>query len=240
MENISFIVRNCVYNTEPFIVHCPGMKYQINKAGRDLLHDLASRSLIIDDPKRIAIVTWNTEDSSFLERQCKKIDVVGRGIKQWQNGLKGPLLFEYARSCEKEFICALDAKDVVIVKNIDGIERILEERHCECVFGAEHFSYPPDKLSKEFEEAKYRKPFCHLNSGMIIAKTKFLRECENINEDVDEDWYFCDDQKIWKDIHISEYPRIQIDDGCCVFQNVNIPDPKSVSLHEWVILEEGS
>jgi len=140
--------------------------------------------------------------------------VLGKEIRDWRNGLKGQLLIKFARSSDKEFVVALDAFDIKIQGDLSLCVAELNKMGCGALFGAETNSYP-NELHSIFESERYRFPFRFLNSGMMIARSNFLTEIE------DQAWG-CSDQEVWRDIHRQKWPQISLDDGCNVFQNINL------------------
>jgi hypothetical protein len=228
-------LKNLIYATFPVAVHIPGRWYERNKKSLQLLHCLHSAPQARIRPvDGLSVVTWNSSpDRSLLEMQCERegleLSVLGRGIEQWENGLKGSLLVEFAKGVQTEFVLAMDAFDVVIQGDLSRCVEELKRQECEVLFGAEIGSFPSDESFESFEEARYVPPWQHLNSGLMVARTSFLADLSLVGG-----WGKCD-QATWRKMHLSLYPKIKLDDHCRCFQNLNcyrrnLDDLFSVSL----------
>ncbi len=214
------ILKNLKYGTCPSVVHCPGRSMNENIVSLQFFDYLRSMTKPqIKLPPNLTMVTWNSKtDASILELQCAQIElpltVLGRGVKQWRNGLKGPLLIEFAKSVKTEFILAMDAHDVAILNNLNNCITAIKEYGCDALFGGEVSSFPSDEQLTIFDNSKYQPPWRYLNSGMMIAKTDFITTLP-LN-----DWGNSD-QKVWRLLQIDLWPKIKIDNYCIAFQNIN-------------------
>jgi hypothetical protein len=121
------------------------------------------------------------------------------------------------RACllkEKKYVVALDSKDVSIQGRLSRCIEELEARKCDALFGGEvNYSWGPDK-HRIIQDEKYRPPWRHLNAGLSVFRTAFLKSLADL------EWDDCD-QTTWHRLHHECWPKIQVDDGCSVFQNID-------------------
>lgn len=231
-------LKNLVYNTFPAVAHMPGRYLPNNACSMDLFKSLkATPEPEVLHPKGLSIVTWNNWKSrSILEEQCERmglgLTILGGGIEKWVNGMKGPLLIEFARSSNSEFILALDAFDVSIQGELGVCIDEINALGCDALFGGECPSYAQkDETITQFESERYAAPWRYLNSGMMVARREFIAGLPDFVWDEN-------DQTSWRNLHMEFYPKIRIDDHCKVFQNMNVPGGGRADRHFTVLFKK--
>ena len=213
---------NTLYGTYPSVVHFPGAFLDGMSASLNLMKGiLKTPRPEFKLPAGLSIVTWNSRsDRSSIERRCGHIGInvcaLSAGPPTFHWGMKGSLLVEFAASgSAPELILAMDAFDTVIQSDVNVCVDELDRLKCDALFGGEAcfaFGCEADRMC---EEAHYPGPFRYLNAGLMIARTEFIRGLTGV------DW-LRNDQAVWHHLHRELYPRIRVDYGCRVFQNVNI------------------
>lgn len=227
-----FKLANKVFDTEPFLFHMNGSHLK-NEEGRKLRtrvfdymdnHPYEGKGGIRDTT--YFICTSYAGRETCLEKTLKyfKVPYVikGRGTENWRNTMKAGLLAEYLPNINTEYTMGIDCHDVCLMKEANGIIDTFEKNfanNCDMLFNGELVSYPKNPEIAKFERDIYggESPFCYLNSGVWIAKTKFLKK-------VIEDILTLrssrprSDQEIYRKLHQKYYPKIQVDNTCQIFQ----------------------
>ncbi len=225
------ILTNDIYGGTPPVIHCPGRRSAHNAGSWNLFCAISP----VSPPCTLTssatdVITWSSDEKiSYLEEQCVRIGiqltVLGRGITDWKMRMKYDLLREFAKSSRREVIIALDADDTVIQGDPVKCVNELYRTKCKALFGAERSSYPfssADLKASEFELGKYKKPWVHLNSGLMVAYRSFVVDLPDAERDEDID------QATWRRLQMEMWPDIRVDHRCRVFQNINVArdDPK--------------
>ena len=223
-------LRNTLFDSYPFIFHMNG-SYLKNPQGRRLRTSLFN---LMDSNKyegeggirdtTYFICSSYGEREVSLEKTLKffKVPYVmkGRGTQNWRNTMKAGLLADYLPEINTKYTMGIDSHDVCLLKEANGIIDVFEsDFDCDMLFNGELVSYPTNNELASFEEGCYQKesPFCYLNSGVWIAKTKFLKE---VIKDIltFKSSRPRSDQEIYRKLHQKYYPQIQVDSKCKLFQ----------------------
>jgi hypothetical protein len=219
-----------LFDNYPFIFHMNG-SYLKNTQGRRLrtaVFDFMGSNKYegkggIRDTTYFICSSYGEREVS-LEKTLKffKVPYVmkGRGTKNWRNTMKAGLLADYLPEINTKYTMGIDSHDVCLVKEANGIIDVFEsDFDCDMLFNGELVSYPKNNQLAKFEENCYQKesPFCYLNSGVWIAKTKFLKEVIN-DILVLKSSRPRSDQEIYRKLHHKYYPQIQVDSKCKLFQ----------------------
>jgi len=228
-KNNMITLNNTLFDTKPFLFHMNGSHVK-NSQGRKLRSELFKYidSNIYEEEGGIRDTTYFIcssygERETNLEKTLKffKVPYVmsGRGTEGWVNTMKAGLLAEYLPKINTKYTMGIDAHDVLLLKDANGIiDTFEEEFDCDMLFNAELVSYPENEELADFEKAIYGdSPFHFLNSGVWIAKTEFLktviRDILEIRSSRPRS-----DQEIYRKLHKKYFPRIQIDNRCVIFQ----------------------
>ena len=222
-------LNNTLFNTQPFLFHMNG-SHRKNSQGRKLRSEVFN---YIDNntyegkggirDTTYFICSSYGERETNIEKTFKffKVPYVmsGRGTDGWVNTMKAGLLAEHLPSIDTKYTMGIDAHDVILLKEANGIVDTFEsDFDCDMLFNAELVSYPENEELADFERSIYgESPFHFLNSGVWIAKTEFLRQ---VMQDILEIRSFRpeSDQEIYRKLHKKYYPKIQIDHRCAIFQ----------------------
>ncbi len=187
--------------------------------------------------------------------------VLGRDLKTWKHIYKIKLIVDHIREHpHPEFLLHLDAPDVLVVGDLQpALDCFHSAFQCDLLFGAEKNSAPGSKTTRgitepevrflsrieEFEEASYDPPFRYLNAGCFIGRKAYIlelfSEALHIRKHLQlssrlhhGDYMYNDDQLILRELHRRHYPRIQIDHGNQVFQNLYATERSEISANHRV------
>jgi len=183
--------------------------------------------------------------------------VLGRHLETWEHIYKLKLIVDYIRdNPQPGLLLHLDAPDVLVTGDLQAaVDCFQSDFNCDLLFGAEKNSAPGSKtiggvmqsevefLSRieRFEEASYQAPFQHLNAGCFIGRKEYIldifsealraRKQMNLSSRLGYGGYmYNDDQLVLREIHRRHYPRIQLDHGNKVFQNLYATKRSEVSF----------
>jgi hypothetical protein len=224
------MIKNLIYNTNPIIFHAQG-KLKFCPLWTNIKDVCSSLKKI---PSELAIVTFNNGNTvggkeigcfeQSIQNQCT---IMGKEIINWRNALKIQLTVEFLENTKVDYILSADSSDVVVY-SFDNIIESFENKKCQMLYNAEMHCYP-NKNNSEIEKSKFKKPFCHLNSGVWIGKREFALEFYKelqliINEKT------ISDQGCIREIYLKWYPKILIDDNCSIFQTLNAVNEKMLSV----------
>ena len=173
--------------------------------------------------------------------------VLGRHLDQWTHVAKIQLVLDHIeRHPEPEVLMHLDATDVLVVERLDDVGGVFRSQFdCDLLFGAEKCSAPGSNTARgiraeereflrrieDFEAATYARPFQHLNAGCFVGYKPAIAELLHRVLEERRSWPIHstlpngnvladDDQLIFRELHRQHHPRVQIDDGCRIFQNL--------------------
>jgi hypothetical protein len=162
--------------------------------------------------------------------------VLGKEIKNWNNLYKVDLISKYLEKTDSETILYLDSTDVLVVGDID--ESILKKKKCKMLFNAELKFYPscPSLEEEErFEKSVCENQYFALNAGCWMGEVSFVKkiiqdffdldlEIENHVEEnknkLEKIRITNSDQFRWHILYKKNFPEIQIDSRCELFQNI--------------------
>jgi len=205
----------------------------------------------------ITIITWNnTEIKGCCELSLDKLGldylVLGKNIRNWRNINKITSALEIIDSINTPYIMALDCFDVIVLRDPYEAMEKFKTMDCDMLFNAEKIYYPDYGLAatgyysitdkwKNFEANIEKSMWKYLNSGALLAKTKFYKEflinClqryNTLNEERESfplpkdpfykkypDYKISDsDQLIAHWMHYDYYPKIKIDYQMKIFFN---------------------
>lgn len=215
-------MKNTIYGTNPIIFHAQG-KPQFCPLWLAVKSMCGSKKIIDKD---IQIVTFNNGNNFIgksngnlewsVQNQCT---VMGSDIKEWKNIFKIALTVQFLENSEAKYVISADSSDVVIY-SLDGIIEEFEKKQCSLLYNAEVKCWPADAVMESFEQSTFAKPFCHLNAGAWIgernAALQFYKECFD-----SMDFQTNSEQSYVKRLYKKWYPKISIDDTCCIFQTLN-------------------
>lgn len=173
--------------------------------------------------------------------------VLGRGLKTWRHICKLELIVDHIRRHPGPgLLLHLDAPDVLIIGDLHpAVEFFRADQKCDLLLGAEKNSAPGSRTTRnikdsevrflsrieQFEESNYPPPFRHLNAGCFIGRKEAMLELftealqSRMTWKLDSrlhhgDHMYNDDQLVLRELHRQHFPRIQIDHGNQVFQNL--------------------
>jgi hypothetical protein len=187
--------------------------------------------------------------------------VLGRDLKTWKHIYKIKLIVEHIKKHPYPgLLLHLDAPDVLVIDDLQpAVDRFNSDFQCDLLFGAEKNSAPGSKTTRginesevrflsrieQFEEASYDPPFRYLNAGCFIGRKEYILELFSEALDIRKhlqlssrlhhgDYMYDDDQLILRELHRRHYPRIQIDHGNKVFQNLYAIQRSEISANHRV------
>lgn len=177
----------------------------------------------------------------------KDFVVLGRELESWRHIYKLELIVDHIKTHpEPGLLLHLDAPDVLVTGDLQAaVDSFHSDFDCDLLFGAEKNSAPGSRTTRniteseagflarieDFEEAAYEPPFCHLNAGCFIGRKEYMLDLfsEALHARFQMklksrlhhgDYMYNDDQLVVREFHRRHYPRIQIDHGSKVFQNL--------------------
>lgn len=173
--------------------------------------------------------------------------VLGHGIDPWKNILKIPTLREALRDVTTPYVIATDSPDVLILREPDVAIEQFEGFGAELVYIGDSSFWPPEfqdlKLQEEAIPAARDTPFSYLNSGALIGRTEFCRDffaaaAQEANHQITVPYIEgtsgagsdADDQSIMKRLYVANYPRVQLDMRCQIFQTLTYQNKAVVKL----------
>ena len=173
--------------------------------------------------------------------------VLGKDLENWKHIYKLQLIVDHIKRYPKpELLLHLDAPDVLVVDDLQAaVDSFHADFECDLLFGAEKNSAPGSKTTRDitesevrflsrieaFEEAAYEHPFCYLNAGCFIGRKEYIldlfsealhtRKHLQLSSRLHHgDYMYNDDQLVLRELHRIHYPRVQIDHGNIIFQNL--------------------
>lgn len=238
-------IKNNITDSYPSIIHSPDVSDLWHRIVREFRKNIVVSRI---DP-RVTIITWNNLKTSILEEclSLRKIEyqVLGKDIEIWNNFKKFSLNIEALKQITTEYVIGLDSHDVLFLGEPESIVNTFQDMGCDMLFNSETYFYPNwtpvyFKECKDFEDRissgnKYR----YLNSGAWIGKSEFSRKffeyCSHIRL-----WEMFDctghlkvfncDQSVVHGALKYFYPRVQLDYGCRIFNNIALIDPKEIEI----------
>lgn len=136
------------------------------------------------DSERIQIITAATSDNidnMILIKQLEDnhipyINKIPTNLnhRYWHNVEKIPLILESLKETDKEYSLFLDARDVVIVKDLDQLVESFLIKKKKIMFNACVNNFPHDCHADDFLDRSVMGMYKYLNSGVFIGKTTDL------------------------------------------------------------------
>jgi hypothetical protein len=236
------MLKNLTFGTFPSVVHAQGP--HDHKPYWQPVRDkfFASETRKLKVPANLTIITWNNghEAMGVFERSIKHLGlsciVLGEGITNWVNSFHKPLLtYKALQSIQTEYILGVDSRDAILLQDPQIIVDLFETKfNCDLVFSADLINWPNMAVFRKFENAcaagmntQYR----YLNSGAFIGKTEYCRsffeKATKIKPIPEAEKA---DQGIFKQLFQEEYPKVQLDYHCTMFQNIGFVWQKTLEV----------
>ena len=229
------IIVDKVFRSRPLVIHSP----RSVERNKDFFWDKVVEQLFnspsqnIGPVQDLTIVTWNTSKSKgILEKSLDHLGipyrVLGKQFLNWNNLQKITTLCKEIPSISTKFIMGIDSYDAVVIGDPKYIiERFLKTGLKLCYNGAiEHYGLCPtlkieDKL---YPEEQIR----HLNGGVFIGYTKFVKEFFHIAQEMIPVYKrllgYLQDEKIEAASNVPDDPFFVIDNEQVVIQQNTMKD----------------
>ena len=224
------MIRNLVYNTDPFLLHYPTLNSDAERNKINLIWEQTVRRKLKQCllPQDITLVTWNSKDQGFLETQLNEYGIkyicLGKNLEWTANRLKPLSLLNYIDNIKTKYIMGLDCYDVFIVRDFSNILNEFHSYDKKLLFNSTYCVWPSNEEDQKKENAKIESKhyFRYFNSGMFLGETDFVK---NVFENIDwfqksgsNSWVFdySDQYLLRKAYHVNE--SIGLDYLCRVFQ----------------------
>jgi hypothetical protein len=236
------MLRNLDFNTSPSIVHAQG-PHDYKPYWQPIRdHFFGTQQKKLATPTNLTIITWNNghEAMGVFEKSIAHLGldcvILGNGIENWVNSIHKPMLTNEAlQNIKTEYILGVDSRDAILIDNPQLIiDQFLENFNCDLVFSADLLNWPNLAEFKKFEDkcaegknSAYR----YLNSGAFIGRTSYC--CHFFGESVKLQpvkQAERSDQGIFKQLFQTEYPKVQLDYHCIMFQNIGFVRHKSLEI----------
>jgi len=249
-------VVNRLFNTEPLILHASGPLHLSplwSQLQTELFREPRPRQTESRQP--YTFYTWNSgathshdpaKKLGTLERCLERLGVpcrvLGSGIRPWKNILKISTLYDALQDTSTPYVIAADSPDVLVLRSPGCALELFSEFDCEVLYIADSSFWPPeyqDVKVLEEEIAGASSPFAYLNSGVLIGRTAYCRELfkEGMRlaerhlavpyvEGTSGAGSDADDQSIMKRLYLANYPAVQIDMSCVMFQTLTYQDKR--------------
>jgi hypothetical protein len=191
----------------------------------------------------------NLEESAAensLKNSGLEYTVLGKNVQNWDNMHKIKLVLDHMDKTRAKNILYMDSADVVVVGNLVPCVGLFENMDCEIVFNAELKFYPscPSLNNiEQFEKAVSPNEYFALNAGCWMGRKNFVRKMLeellliDINEHLEKNRGFIEDWRIsksdqfrWHLMHRKYHPKIKLDHGCLIFQNIFLHKPGDLAL----------
>ena len=227
------ILRNKQFGSQPVVVHAHGPLLSAPHWQPIREAFFAQEPRAIGPPGDLTIITCNNGHPSMglLERSLDRLGVpyvvTGRGIDPWVNARDKPrAILQAAQEAETQYLLYADSRDAIVLDDPRiVVERFRTRFTCDLVFGADRINWPTVDRFRRFEDAvageEAAQDFRYLNGGAWIGRTEFCRQ------------FFADavatppapeieaaEQGILKQLFQKYHPRVQLDYGCSMFQNI--------------------
>jgi len=129
----------------------------------------------------ITTATYDDIDRMILIKQLENnnipyINKVPKDLnhRDWYNLKKIPIILESLKETDKEYSLFLDARDVIIMKDFDGMIDLFLTKNKKIMFGASINNFPYDTKADDFLDRNIMGTYKYLNSGTIFGKTTDL------------------------------------------------------------------
>lgn len=235
------MIINTLYQTRPILVHAQGDEKfcplwgDLSKLSANKITSTADLSIITCNSSVVndKIYHYKTKKLGCFEESCVKlgvsVEVLGRGIANWTNRMKLPLILDYLRAGKSKYVMCCDSSDVVIFRNPD---RAVDKLRCKMLFNAEILHWPHDHSSFDFETRVGIPPFRYLNAGVWVGERDFcitfFERCVQEAARIKTNPY--SEQVCVKEVYPLLYPDVQIDSTCSIFQTLNRVDRTMIKV----------
>ncbi|MDI6741567.1 MAG: hypothetical protein QMD11_02415 [Smithella sp.] len=262
-------VNNLVTGSSPLIIHAPGLHHSrkkdfihmaTNPYWVPILRNWENKSSALRGKNHrddLTIITWNSTDiKGYCEQSLEKLGwdylCLARNITPWRFIDKMNTALQMMDSIKTPYVMALDSFDVIVLRDPSEAVEKFKKMNCDMLINGEK-NYHPDfgimttgryavtDQWKKYEMSLTKSPWKFLNSGALISKTGFYKECltkclerhEAVKENPDK---FClprdpvfkkypdykvgnDDQMLFHWLFFDYYPQIMIDYDMNIFFN---------------------
>ena len=237
-------IRNKITNTYPIAFHLSGKK-RWNKTGYEIYNqfinsnDLYKTEKLRSDTK-IIFPHYGYSEPPMVEKSLHKLKVDNTNIAEeyLSEEIDITSFFSYRwkmlsdwskKNSDFKYIIGQDASDIFFAEHPNRIVEIFEnEFQCDALFNAEKQCWPK-QLRPKYNELYATKNLKHnpivkfLNAGLFIAKTEFMPKLYDIilKTPILQD---NTDQGQIHQIYLNNYPQMQVDSECRVFQHTGRVD----------------
>ena len=228
------MIVNKIYGTKPVLAHAPGRLPYIPlwKDVTDFAREYKVKTKL---PEEVSVVTFNNENpgctitgkklgalEACLDRSEVPYTVLGRDEKEWKNRKKITLLRDHLETVGSKYVIVADSSDVFLVGKFEGVVESFLGFGCDAVFNGEKSLWPLDQAEHLVKFEKGLHPTKFFNAGLWIAKTDFAKELVEFCDGVQpETKYVNSEQARYKYAYHHFYPKIRVDFGCRIFQDLN-------------------
>lgn len=232
------MIYNSYYNTFPCIVHC----HYEEKYNKLLWKKIKNIKIKTNIPEDVTIVTWNNGlQKRLIELQLDELKInyitLGKNVKEvkyllnkyelnvhkptWNNRIKLILLLRNIEKIKTNYILGLDCFDTFIVNDLSNIVEKFKKKNTKLLFNASNEFHPPNNKDEQIENQMASGPFSYFNGGVFFGLKNYICETfSDVNWDL-ENWKCSEQYLIRKKYHL-EFPNIQIDWSCDLFQIVSM------------------
>ncbi len=190
----------------------------------------------------LTVITWNNghEAMGIFEKSMQHLGlecmVLGQGVEKWVNSYHKPLLTRDAlKSVNTKYVLGIDSRDAIIIDDPQiALDRFLNLFDCDLLISADLINWPNLPKFKKFEEKcaeEYDTPYKYINSGAWIGKTEtallFFEQAVN-TEPVPQ--LPASEQGITKQVFQDQYPAVQLDYYCRIFQNIGFAPADTIEI----------
>ena len=227
---------NVSLNSYPILLHHHGSR-RWNKIGRQMSKDYFRHMDAEGIPghkmgDNLTIITWDTREDTKTHFECgleKQGTFPVLKLAQGKEYCQELKVQELCNALDTglvttEYVLCCDGYDVVMMDSpMEIVKRFEEQFDCDALFNAEGWNHPPKDCPQDLTDFQHSavpadNPYQFLNSGVMIAKTAFLKSIVSDLRNT-KPYDRQDDQALWKMIYQKHYPRIQTDYLCKIFQS---------------------
>jgi hypothetical protein len=129
----------------------------------------------------LTIVTWNNKsEKCVLERSLDRLGLrcvtLGKGVKNWSNVIKTPLVCDFLQTVTTKYVLGMDGFDCVVVGDPGRAIRLLQDCGLPMMFNATNLAYCGTRaLTKCCQEKYAPHVFCQLNAGVWLGEVEFCK-----------------------------------------------------------------
>lgn len=239
-------VRNLITGAAPHVLHRNGNPSNWRAVWPEVVKAFFSESRAIDPAcPEVTVLTWNSRPAKGVLQEC--LDwrgvpylTLGRTLEWWRNCYKIYLTADALRRVTTPYVMALDADDVLVLSPIGEILETFQAFGCDIVIGSEKHSWPDVRSLARFERSIAQSEYCYLNSGAWIGRTeacaRFFQDCQDadlgeILNDKSNMTILYDDQGRTRQAFRRNYPAVQLDYQCRIFQSLfKVPTSGEIAI----------